>query len=1660
MDPHMMRRGSDKVRYNGDSENFLRGSRARASMPITRPNNQSRERPMGVLFLQVGNDTRKAVMPNVLTSLDTVRALFVRTFPERLSMAALNSPDARLYILDEGIATFRPLDNHWDVLDQSVLKLCFRSSSHAVLGSSTQKHDFPNSGELSDDMLWQNAPGYQTLFSKDSTFSHQNKMFHSPHNANADWIGGEVSSPVSPGFSTTIMPPGGILERRDVRPNDGFLQRTGKPSRHQSNLRMNPKPGPADYRATAHPVWDGTATTSRHDWVETQGKRAGERTWRGPPNMAFDTTDYDGNNLQHGLQQMAMTLSSWMQARERDRAMIDWEMAQRRGDLGRSSFSSRSSMASNNETRNRMESLERQIGGLTDMLRQMISHGGLESCPERQATRPYLYPEERQGRRTRPEGYGTASDILHVPRAERAARPRQRVALFQLQEGIQHLRTELANLRHMQLKQQQACATLIHAGKHDLAVAVSSMMSKMARNDASRKERLQAETQRQRYAARAQTLSWQLSELEQAMRAMDGHMGENEEVLDAELRRNGRDLEHVHQVLGQLHDQYQNLQPRLCTLLRAEVEAMKFLKDEPHRLESLAKRTANVEGILHRFHGTLGFKESKERDKECAGDKEVSDLEQEERSITKYKNCVETCRQSKECTQNGTEHGGAFRGAVEIQVLKELHETVTKMSAEIHQKSSDDEDFAMLSSRTVPEIDSVQMFEGEMKDDETDTIIASDEDRSTENEEEDTRTFSSRSDSGKERPSSFTDVMDQESITDASRAIEIIDEHSAGDNAESNVANKLSVEYAEESIDGRSSDAVFKSTEVLDADMDSTVSTSSPTCSSTLPVECSFSPEHSPPQSHSPLHPSLSLSPSQSLDSLQSSAPSPDTCFSSTQTSVLSDPDTSSNADSSQFLPAASLEYSETVNVLHSLEPIETTSSTNLTSIEPFALNARSSSPDSDVQQPSITSNQTSTVDIEPTTLSYRPHLDFAYPTLTEGLPLMKKQTTETTTNLRILPHVPPPPTAEPPSLPGPPPSAIIKRSVLPPKRFVLPSKSFTARSLPNRAFLGMPPPPSRAPPPPSLPPPPPPPQTKLPPIPHYSSLHNKTEKSKEQEPLFKGERELVPSIRSPVLEEDGCEDVEKVAEQTKEQRQTEEEEEEMEEKLSDSLKHSDSLSSSSSNDSLSSEESSPASREWESLEDLNLESPYTVTKLAEPDRPQTLLEDVEPELEHECSEEKLSKLSASCDFSKSYGEKTCVDNDSNKSAEQQIKRMSDRRSITVRYIEEISPLATKGDDGYCEQEIEKEKLAFVIGEHRVQAMSHDEASRLVSEDDTLTKNMATPAEMGQVEDGDGESKEKSKQIVVFFDEPMDIRQAYKRLSTIFEDGEFEEDLRRMDNEGNSFQNYDFEERFEQQNELTMKHEVSRVEDANFVTEKTVDGSDGGGVNYALNETRLLAEMQPAPPPDRETSTKETSTKHPRTSNMESQRQVPLSGAEDHCGKSKYKIRFPRKQLVALTSALRSGSRSGKKTLELLVEGSGVHGRQTKSVPRSPYEDQINSPTADSQRNTSLTDGSELQVESGREMDVMASAEGCLHNENIGTCRKELNPAALSMQSEDEDLKSTEHSLLRSSPAVEQNGQSSPSDPESTSTQGHKGLRMLQNLTSSMWNTETRKRKA
>ena len=54
----------------------------------------------GLVFLIFRDETKKALLPNEITHLDTVRALFVRSFPGKLTMSFLESPKRKIYLLD------------------------------------------------------------------------------------------------------------------------------------------------------------------------------------------------------------------------------------------------------------------------------------------------------------------------------------------------------------------------------------------------------------------------------------------------------------------------------------------------------------------------------------------------------------------------------------------------------------------------------------------------------------------------------------------------------------------------------------------------------------------------------------------------------------------------------------------------------------------------------------------------------------------------------------------------------------------------------------------------------------------------------------------------------------------------------------------------------------------------------------------------------------------------------------------------------------------------------------------------------------------------------------------------------------------------------------------------------------------------------------------------------------------------------------------------------------------------------------------------------------------------------------------------------------------------------------------------------------------------
>ncbi|XP_076167894.1 uncharacterized protein LOC143146994 isoform X4 [Ptiloglossa arizonensis] len=178
------------------STGFRRGGKQRSSLPVVRTPSKTLERPLGLVFLQYRNETKRALLPNEITSIDTVKALFVRSFPKQLTMEYLDSPHVKVYIHDSNKNMFYELEDlrsHLrDIRDRSVLRL-FESSDGVPGISSLPPH-------------WED----QSYFSEpefDSEYQHQHI-----HKSKTTKNSTSVSSGYYVGGSSTL-PRGGQMMR-------------------------------------------------------------------------------------------------------------------------------------------------------------------------------------------------------------------------------------------------------------------------------------------------------------------------------------------------------------------------------------------------------------------------------------------------------------------------------------------------------------------------------------------------------------------------------------------------------------------------------------------------------------------------------------------------------------------------------------------------------------------------------------------------------------------------------------------------------------------------------------------------------------------------------------------------------------------------------------------------------------------------------------------------------------------------------------------------------------------------------------------------------------------------------------------------------------------------------------------------------------------------------------------------------------------------------------------------------------------------------------------------------------------------------------------------------------------------------------------------------
>uniref|UniRef100_A0A8C9UZL7 Si:ch211-207d6.2 n=1 Tax=Scleropages formosus TaxID=113540 RepID=A0A8C9UZL7_SCLFO len=199
---------------------FTRGSRTRASLPVVRSTNQTRDRSLGVLYLQYGDETKQIHMPNEITSLDTILALFVSAFPQHLSMKMLELPTVAVYIRDDARNMYYELMDIRAIADQTCLKVYHRDPTQAF---SRKTHS--SNGDLRVRGGGATGREGQPLISPPvaRALSPPNSSSRIPFGPRGSCGSTSTSTiqrdrlpsctPVSPGASA-------ILERRDVKPDE------------------------------------------------------------------------------------------------------------------------------------------------------------------------------------------------------------------------------------------------------------------------------------------------------------------------------------------------------------------------------------------------------------------------------------------------------------------------------------------------------------------------------------------------------------------------------------------------------------------------------------------------------------------------------------------------------------------------------------------------------------------------------------------------------------------------------------------------------------------------------------------------------------------------------------------------------------------------------------------------------------------------------------------------------------------------------------------------------------------------------------------------------------------------------------------------------------------------------------------------------------------------------------------------------------------------------------------------------------------------------------------------------------------------------------------------------------------------------------------------
>ncbi|XP_030352617.1 sickle tail protein homolog isoform X9 [Strigops habroptila] len=671
----------------GDSPTpFSRGSRTRASLPVVRSANQTKERSLGVLYLQYGDETKQLRMPNEITSTDTIRALFVSAFPQQLSMKMLESPSVAIYIKDESRNIYYELCDVRNIQDRSFLKVynkdpahAFNHTSRAVNGDIRMQREIAYMGRDGPNT---SRPGSAThpphvMPSSPPSTPVPHSMPPSPSRipyggGRPMGVPGNATIPrdrlSSVPASRSISPsPSAILERRDVKPDedmsnknlavirneglygDPYLFHEGRMSLaaphsghpldvpdhivayHRSAMRSsstycNPSMQPEMLEQSLY-------RQKSRKYPESHLPTLGSKTPPASPHRVADMRMVDihphhsAHIPPHAIQPDRSSPSRQSFKKEPGPPMfVDAKARSTLSHPGmaeavpspvdKQAFGYGSpAMPKDKETRERIQAMEKQIASLTGLVQSALFKGPNTSNSKDASSEKMMMKIVSSKSSTDTAGAANISGgkttlatvesaVIHQP----AGTPSMQVSLHGMKRNVSDLRLQLHQMKQLQLQNQEVLRAMVKKAEMEINGKMIETVKRL--EDPVQRQRNLVEQERQKYLNEEEKIVKKLCELEAFVEDLKKDSTASSKTVTLKDVEDGAFLlRQVGEAVATLKGEFPTLQNKMRAILRIEVEAVRFLKEEPHKLDSLLKRVRSMTDILTMFrrHVTEGL---------------------------------------------------------------------------------------------------------------------------------------------------------------------------------------------------------------------------------------------------------------------------------------------------------------------------------------------------------------------------------------------------------------------------------------------------------------------------------------------------------------------------------------------------------------------------------------------------------------------------------------------------------------------------------------------------------------------------------------------------------------------------------------------------------------------------------------------------------------------------------------------------------------------------------------------------------------------------------------------------------------------------------------------------------------------------------------------